>query len=180
MTDEAIPVEGLKLVDTEGKPLDIRQVRGKMSGDIFIGHDLDSLPAQGAPFVATIVGKVKGGYKLDQQKGGDWILTATLDVDERRSFQIVEEEEPNLFEDRWQAIIDELDDELPVFSVQDLEAAAADAQEAGWTTVGFARVMRGAASLTGMDAVDAVRLQIQLDAGDVVEVPDAEREPEQV
>jgi hypothetical protein len=173
-TDTDIEPGTIRLVDTEGKPLDIKQVRGKMAGDIFIGHDISDLPAQGAKFVATIAGEVKGKYDIGPTKGGDWILTATLLVNERRSFELLERDaEPNLFEDKWTQIIDDLDDHGTEVDRSYIEAAAQEARDAGWSIVGFARVIRAAAA-TGGNPLDAVRLQVQLDAPDVVAVPDAE------
>jgi len=164
----------IRLVDTDGKPLDIKQIRGKLGGDIFIGHDIDDLPAQGARFVATIAGEIKGKYDVGPTKGGDWILTATLQVDERRSFELVERgAEPDLFEnEKWMASVDELYDAL-LLDRDSLHDAATEAREAGWSVVGFARAVRAGAT-RGVSPLDSVRVLIQLDSGAVVQVPDVE------
>jgi hypothetical protein len=176
-TDEELGI--IHLVDNAGKPLKIEQIRGKLSGEIFISFDLADMPPEGAKFVATIAGEVRGKYEFEE-KSGVWIAYRKLQVHERRSFTILEGEEddtgPDLFEDqKWMASVDELYDALRV-DRDSLTDAAAEAREAGWSIVGFARAVRAGAT-RDVSPIDSVRVLIQLDQGDIVQVPEAEETP---
>jgi hypothetical protein len=177
-TDEELGV--IHLVDNDGNPLKIEQIRGKLAGEIFISYHLSDMPPEGAKFVATIAGEVRGKYEFEE-KSGTWIAYRKLQVHERRSFTIVERDEdegaPDLFEDqKWAEIVDELRTELGVDQYQeheDLEMAAEAAREASWSIVAFGRTVRASAATDG-NPIDAVKLLIQLDSSDVVEIPDVE------
>lgn len=163
------------LVDENNEPIEIRQLRGKTSGDVFLSNDVDDMPPQGARFEMTVRGEVKGKIEFEE-KGDHWVAFTKLVVNERKSFRILqrEENEPDLFDDvRWKEAVTTLEDTFPDLPASKFTDAAEKARDHGWPIERFTKVAAaGAATAIGPEAAVELAVLIGDDDVDLTEADD--------